>query len=64
MPNVPLILATFVVVELQYVYSARPLKQARATINFKLDIQKVPDPEGGHRAVTTLDGKHLPTKPL
>lgn len=41
-----------------------PLKQARVTINFKLDIQKVADPEGGHRAVTTLDGKHLPTKPL
>lgn len=41
-----------------------PLKQARVTINFKLDIQNVPDPEGGHRAVTTLDGKHLSTKPL
>ncbi len=35
-----------------------------SAINFKLDIQKVPDPDGGHRAVITLDGKYLPTKPF
>ncbi|WER50665.1 cyanase [Cupriavidus sp. WKF15] len=35
-----------------------------SAINFKLNIQKVPDPEGGHRAVITLDGKYLPTKPF
>jgi cyanate lyase len=35
-----------------------------SAINFKLDIQKVPDPEGGERAVITLDGKYLPTKPF
>ena len=35
-----------------------------SAINFKLDIQKVEDPEGGHRAVITLDGKYLPTKPF
>jgi cyanate lyase len=33
-------------------------------INFKLDIKKVPDPEGGERAVITLDGKYLPAKPF
>ena len=32
-------------------------------INFKLDIAKVEDPEGGSRAVITLNGKFLPTKP-
>ena len=35
-----------------------------SAINFKLDVQKVEDPEGGHRAVITLDGKYLPTKPF
>ncbi|WP_144140898.1 cyanase [Paraburkholderia sp. BCC1884] len=35
-----------------------------SAINFKLDIQKVPDPEGGERAVITLNGKYLPTKPF
>lgn len=35
-----------------------------SAINFKLDIQKVPDPEGGERAIITLDGKYLPTKPF
>ncbi|CAM3620963.1 cyanase [Streptomyces albus] len=34
-----------------------------SAINFKLDVQKVADPEGGERAVITLDGKYLPTKP-
>jgi len=35
-----------------------------SAINFKLDIKKVEDPEGGVRAVITLDGKYLPTKPF
>ncbi|PAP68029.1 cyanase [Pseudomonas aeruginosa] len=35
-----------------------------SAINSKLDIQKVEDPEGGPRAVITLDGKYLPTKPF
>lgn len=35
-----------------------------SAINFKLDIKKVADPEGGERAVITLDGKYLPTKPF
>src|ERR1700733_4245566 len=35
-----------------------------SAINFKLDIKKVDDPEGGSRAVITLDGKNLPTKPF
>ncbi|SAL51958.1 cyanate hydratase [Caballeronia cordobensis] len=34
-----------------------------SAINFKLDIKKVDDSEGGHRAVITLDGKYL-TKPF
>jgi cyanate lyase len=34
-----------------------------SSINFKLDIEKVEDPEGGSRAVITLNGKFLPTKP-
>jgi cyanate lyase len=34
-----------------------------SAINFKLKVEKVEDPEGGHRAVITLDGKYLPTKP-
>lgn len=35
-----------------------------SAINFKLDIQKVQDPEGGERAIITLNGKYLPTKPF
>ncbi|MET3133054.1 cyanate lyase [Oxalobacteraceae bacterium GrIS 1.11] len=35
-----------------------------SAINFKLDIQKVDDPEGGSRAIITLDGKYLPTRPF
>ena len=35
-----------------------------SAINFKLDIQKVADPEGGERAIITLNGKYLPTKPF
>ena len=35
-----------------------------SAINFKLDIKKVEDPEGGERAVITLDGKFLPYKPF
>lgn len=35
-----------------------------SAINFKLDVRKVPDPDGGERAVITLDGKYLPTKPF
>jgi cyanate lyase len=33
-------------------------------INFKMDIKRVPDPEGGERAVITLDGKYLPAIPF
>ncbi|ROV65999.1 cyanase [Streptomyces globisporus] len=35
-----------------------------SAINFRLDVKKVEDPEGGERAVITLDGKYLPTKPF
>lgn len=35
-----------------------------SAINFKLDVKKVDDPEGGSRAVITLDGKFLPYKPF
>ena len=35
-----------------------------SAINFKLDVQKVEDPEGGSRAVITMDGKFLPYKPF
>ena len=35
-----------------------------SAINFKLVVKKVADPEGGERAVITLDGKYLPTKPF
>ena len=35
-----------------------------SAINFKLDFQVVDDPEGGKRAVITLNGKYLPTKPF
>ncbi len=34
-----------------------------SAINFKLDIKKVDDPEGGSRAVITLNGKFLPVRP-
>lgn len=34
-----------------------------SAINFRLKVEKVEDPDGGHRAVITLDGKYLPTKP-
>lgn len=35
-----------------------------SAINFKIDIKKVADSEGGSRAVITLDGKFLPYKPF
>ncbi|WP_327140587.1 cyanase [Nocardia sp. NBC_01327] len=35
-----------------------------SAINFTLDVKKVADPDGGERAVITLDGKYLPTKPF
>ncbi|CAD6508954.1 cyanase [Candidatus Profftia tarda] len=35
-----------------------------SAINFKMDIKKVKDPEGGSRAVITMDGKYLPSKPF
>ncbi|WP_327065192.1 cyanase [Kitasatospora sp. NBC_01250] len=35
-----------------------------SAINFRIDVQKVADPEGGDRAVITLDGKFLPYKPF
>src|SRR5476651_1747703 len=35
-----------------------------SAINFKLDMKKVEDPEGGSRAVITLDGKLLPLRPF
>ncbi|MGW3321580.1 cyanase [Streptomyces virginiae] len=35
-----------------------------SAINFKLDVRKVVDPEGGERAIITLDGKYLPTRPF
>ncbi|MFH8596432.1 cyanase [Streptomyces rimosus] len=35
-----------------------------SAVNFRLDIQKVEDPEGGSRAVITLDGKYLPATPF
>jgi cyanate lyase len=34
-----------------------------SAINFRMDIKKVADPEGGSRAVIMLDGKFLPVKP-
>ncbi|AMP16699.1 cyanase [Collimonas pratensis] len=34
-----------------------------SAINFKLDLKRVEDPDGGSRAVITLDGKFLPNKP-
>jgi cyanate lyase len=35
-----------------------------SAINFKMDLQKVDDPEGGSRAIVTLNGKFLPNKPF
>ena len=35
-----------------------------SAINFKLDVTKVADPDGGERAVITLNGKYLPVKPF
>ncbi|MHB1566864.1 MAG: cyanase [Acidiferrobacter sp.] len=35
-----------------------------SAINFKIDIKKIEDPDGGSRAVITLDGKYLPLKPF
>lgn len=35
-----------------------------SAINFKMDLKKVEDPEGGDRVVITLDGKFLPYKPF
>ena len=35
-----------------------------SAINFRLDVKKVADPDGGERAVITLDGKYLPTVPF
>ncbi|MBB5914062.1 cyanate lyase [Nocardia transvalensis] len=34
-----------------------------SAVNFRLDVRKVADPEGGERAVITLDGKYLPSRP-
>jgi cyanate lyase len=35
-----------------------------SAINFRVALEKVDDPDGGHRAVITLDGKYLPVKPF
>lgn len=35
-----------------------------SAINFKMDFKTIDDPEGGKRAVITLDGKFLPYKPF
>jgi len=35
-----------------------------SAINFRLKLDKVPDPEGGERVVITLDGKYLPARPF
>ena len=35
-----------------------------SAINFKLDFKVIDDPEGGKRAVITLNSKYLPTKPF
>ncbi|WP_409464307.1 cyanase [Amycolatopsis sp. GA6-003] len=35
-----------------------------SAVNFRLDVKKVADPEGGERAVITLDGKYLPAEPF
>jgi cyanate lyase len=35
-----------------------------SAINFRLDVRKEADPDGGDRAVITLNGKFLPNKPF
>jgi cyanate lyase len=35
-----------------------------SALNFKLDMRKEADPEGGERVVITLNGKYLPAKPF
>jgi cyanate lyase len=35
-----------------------------SAVNVKLDIKKVDDPDGGSRAIITLDGKFLPYAPF
>jgi cyanate lyase len=35
-----------------------------SAVNFKLDVKKVADPDGGTRAIITLDGKYLPYAPF
>jgi cyanate lyase len=35
-----------------------------SAINFRLDVRKEADPDGGERAVITLNGKFLPNKPF
>jgi len=35
-----------------------------SAINFRLDLRKEADPDGGERAVITLNGKFLPNKPF
>jgi cyanate lyase len=35
-----------------------------SAIDFKLDVRKVDDPDGGSRAIITLDGKYLPYLPF
>jgi cyanate lyase len=35
-----------------------------SAINFRLDLKKEADPEGGERAIITLNGKFLPNKPF
>ncbi len=34
-----------------------------SAINFKMDVQKVEDPEGGSRVIIKMDGKYLPNRP-
>ena len=34
-----------------------------SAINLKITLDKIEDPEGGHRVVITLDGKYLPLRP-
>src|ERR1700720_2890504 len=34
-----------------------------SAINFRMSIEKVEDPDGGHRAVIIFNSKYLPTKP-
>jgi len=35
-----------------------------SAINFTIDVKKIDDPDGGSRAVITLDGKYLPYVPF